>query len=109
MVATEEISDKEALMGAMSSIRHDHDLNQKPVKTYQEFLEMAQGFINAIEAKSLALKSKIVVPKSTSNAEQSNGKQNGKKKWRDLGNSESAQQTGQLQESVGIRQQNVWT
>lgn len=38
------------------------DLNQKPPRTYQEFLERAQDFINAENAKSLVLKSTIVVP-----------------------------------------------
>ncbi|GMN59382.1 hypothetical protein TIFTF001_028474 [Ficus carica] len=89
VVATEEISDKEALIGAMSSMRHDipfrDDLHQKPAKTYQEFLERVQGFINTAKVKSLVLKSKIVVPKSTSDVEQSNRKQNGKKKQGDQG------------------------
>lgn len=83
-------------MGAMSSMRHDipfrDDLNQKPTKTYQEFLERAQGIINAKEAKSLAHKSKIVVLKTISNADQLNGKQNGKNKRREKGNTESAKQ-----------------
>ncbi|GMN36090.1 hypothetical protein TIFTF001_005754 [Ficus carica] len=96
VVAIEEISDKEALMGAMSSMRHDipfrDDLNQKPTKMYQEFLERAQGFINAKEAKSLAHKSKIVVLKTTSKADQLNGKQNGKNKRREQRNTESAKQ-----------------
>ncbi|GMN58357.1 hypothetical protein TIFTF001_027457 [Ficus carica] len=87
MVAIYEILDKEALMGAMNSMRHNipfgDDLNQNPAKTCQGFLEKAQGFINAEEAKSSALKSKIAVLKNTNNVEQSNEKQNGKKKQRD--------------------------
>ncbi|GMN66218.1 hypothetical protein TIFTF001_035276 [Ficus carica] len=57
VVATKEILDKEASMGAMSSMRHDipfrDDLLQKPAKIYQEFLERAQEFINFKEAKSV--------------------------------------------------------
>ncbi|GMN65862.1 hypothetical protein TIFTF001_034930 [Ficus carica] len=97
VVSTEEISDKDALMGTMSSMRHDipfrDDLHQKPAKTYQEFLERTQGFIKVEEAKILALKSKLVVPKSTSNVicvDQSSRRQNGKE-IRGSGNSESTQ------------------
>ena len=74
-------------MGVMNSMRHNisfrDDLNQKLAKTYQEFLERALGFINAEEAKSLALKSKTVMPKNVNNVDQCNGKQNGKKKQRE--------------------------
>ncbi|GMN37858.1 hypothetical protein TIFTF001_042705 [Ficus carica] len=97
VVSTEEISNKDALMGTMSSMRPDipfrDDLHQKPAKTYREFLERMQGFIKAEEAKILALKSKLVVPKSTSNVicvDQSSRRQNGKE-IRGSGNSESTQ------------------
>ncbi|GMN42962.1 hypothetical protein TIFTF001_012162 [Ficus carica] len=98
VVATEEISDEGALMGAMSSTRHDipfrDDLNQKLAKTYQEFLERAQGFINAEEAKSLALKSKTVMPKNVNNVDQWNEKQNGKKKQKEQSGMKNASHIG---------------
>ncbi|XP_024023030.1 uncharacterized protein LOC112092074 [Morus notabilis] len=65
VAGTEGISDEVALMGAMSSKKKDipysTDLDRRPPHTYQEFLTMAQGFINAEEAKK-ALKSKAATP-----------------------------------------------
>ncbi|EXB37478.1 hypothetical protein L484_001143 [Morus notabilis] len=54
VAATTNMIDREALMGAMSSIEKitpfKRDLNRKPPSTYKEFLARAQGYINAEEA-----------------------------------------------------------
>ncbi|XP_024026717.1 uncharacterized protein LOC112093116 [Morus notabilis] len=49
-----DITYKEALMGALSSIKKitpfKRELNRKPLSSYREFLARAQGYINAEEA-----------------------------------------------------------
>ena len=54
VAATMDITDREALMGAMSSIKKmtpfKRELNRKPPSNYKEFLAWAQGFINTEEA-----------------------------------------------------------
>ncbi|XP_024017917.1 uncharacterized protein LOC112090565 [Morus notabilis] len=82
VAATKGISDKVALMGALSSMKKDipyiMDLDRRPSQTYQEFLTRAQGFINADEAKN-ALKSKVVVP-TKEEVGQPSQQNNGKKR-----------------------------
>ncbi|XP_024029352.1 uncharacterized protein LOC112093952 [Morus notabilis] len=81
VAATEGISDEVALMGALSSMKQDipfsTDLDRRPPQTYQEFLAMAQGFINAEEAKK-ALKSNVVAPTKEEGGQPSH-QNNGKK------------------------------
>ena len=73
VVATEKISDKEELIGAMSNMRHEYPSEMTCTKNQPKHTKISwkrtQGFINTEEVKSLALKSKIVVPKNTSGAE----------------------------------------
>ncbi|WP_265653264.1 hypothetical protein, partial [Escherichia coli] len=63
-----KVTDQEALMGAMFSIRgpsFKKSLWRREPTTYQEFLDRAQGFINeeeAEKAEKTILKSKVVVP-----------------------------------------------
>ncbi|XP_024017308.1 uncharacterized protein LOC112090382 [Morus notabilis] len=54
VAATMDITDREALMGALSSMKKitpfKRELNRKPPSSYKEFLTRAQGYINAEEA-----------------------------------------------------------
>ncbi|XP_024019624.1 uncharacterized protein LOC112091072 [Morus notabilis] len=54
IAATMDITDREALMGALSSMKKitpfKRELNRKPLTSYREFLARAQGYINAEEA-----------------------------------------------------------
>ncbi|XP_024026719.1 uncharacterized protein LOC112093118 [Morus notabilis] len=54
VAATMDITDREALMGALSSMKKitpsKRELNRKPLSSYKEFLARAQGYINAEEA-----------------------------------------------------------
>ncbi|XP_024026811.1 uncharacterized protein LOC112093145 [Morus notabilis] len=54
VAATMDITDREALMGALSSMKKittfKRELNWKPSSSYREFLARAQGYINAEEA-----------------------------------------------------------
>ncbi|XP_024018771.1 uncharacterized protein LOC112090818 [Morus notabilis] len=54
VAATMDITDREALMGALSSMKKitpfKRELNRKPPSSYKEFLARAQGYINAEEA-----------------------------------------------------------
>ncbi|MCQ7582429.1 retrotransposon gag domain-containing protein, partial [Salmonella enterica] len=83
VAGTENVTDAEALMGAVSSMRKDTpfktDLDQKPPKSYQEFLLRAQGFINAEEAQRRAQKGKAAATTSTT-PETKNAKQNNKRR-----------------------------
>ncbi|XP_024018056.1 uncharacterized protein LOC112090604 [Morus notabilis] len=54
VTATMDITDREALMGALSSMKKitpfKRELNRKPPSSYKEFLARVQGYINAEEA-----------------------------------------------------------
>ncbi|XP_024023265.1 uncharacterized protein LOC112092146 [Morus notabilis] len=54
VAATMDITDREALMGALSSMKKiipfKRELNRKLLSSYKEFLTRAQGYINAEEA-----------------------------------------------------------
>ncbi|XP_024033009.1 uncharacterized protein LOC112095378 [Morus notabilis] len=54
VTATMDITDREALMGVLSSMKKitlfKRELNQKPPSSYREFLARAQGYINVEEA-----------------------------------------------------------
>ncbi|XP_024019232.1 uncharacterized protein LOC112090951 [Morus notabilis] len=54
IAATMDITDREALMGALSSMKKitpfKRELNRKPPSSYREFLARVQGYINAEEA-----------------------------------------------------------
>ncbi|XP_024030693.1 uncharacterized protein LOC112094324 [Morus notabilis] len=54
VAATMNITDREALMGALSSTKKitpfKRELNRKPTTSYREFLARAQGYINAEKA-----------------------------------------------------------
>ncbi|GMN48169.1 hypothetical protein TIFTF001_017340 [Ficus carica] len=58
VASMEDLTEREVLMGALSSMRHDilfrEDLNRKSPYSYQEFLKRTKRFINAEETGRLA-------------------------------------------------------
>ncbi|GMN65293.1 hypothetical protein TIFTF001_034352 [Ficus carica] len=100
----EDLTDREVLMGALSSIRHDipfrEDLNRNSAYSYQEFLKCARGFINTEETGRLAHNEALQVNNPpNNNADLSLRRHNNKRGRDDNNNADNAAEKGQNKSS----------
>ncbi|GMN58451.1 hypothetical protein TIFTF001_027547 [Ficus carica] len=84
VASMKDLTEREALIGALSSMRHDilfrEDLNWKSAYSYQEFLERSKAFIKAEETRKLTHNEASHVNNlPNNNSNQSFGRQNNKR------------------------------